>query len=104
MEIFSDEELLQIALVLDEEMEEQVGQVEKRHWVHPAWKKRGTEGEFITLYKELVDDATKFYEYFRMSEYSFNLLLCKLEVHLKKHDTRWRKAITARERLAVCLR
>jgi len=46
----------------------------------------------------------QFFEYFRMSENSFNLLLSKLEIHLKKQDTHWRKAITPKERLAVCLR
>lgn len=47
--------------------------------------------------KELADVASKFFEYFRMLENSFNLLLCKLQDHLKKHDTHWRKAVTARE-------
>lgn len=102
MTMFSENDLLMIALILDEEEEEKA--VKKRMWVHKAWKKRPTEGEFSTLYKELMDDGTKFFEYFRLSEYSFNLLLSKLEVHLKKQDTHWRKAITPRERLAVCLR
>lgn len=90
-----------IALVLDEEEEQQV---RKRKWVHQAWNKRRTEGEFATLYKELVDDGSKFHEYFRMSEHAFNILLSKVEVNLKKQDTKWRKAICPRERLAVCLR
>lgn len=98
---FSENDLLMIALVLDEE-EKQL--VKKRKWVHQAWKKRNTEGEFATLYKELMDDGAKFYEYFRMSENAFNILLSKLEVHMKKQDTRWRKSIYPRERLAVCLR
>ncbi|CAH1958229.1 unnamed protein product [Acanthoscelides obtectus] len=97
---FSEDELAIIALILDEEEETR----RKRKWVHQAWKKRGTEGEFATLYKELVDDGTKFFEYFRMTENSFNLLLNKLEVDIAKQDTRWRKATTPRERLAVCLR
>lgn len=103
MTLFSENELLMIALILDEEEEEEVVK-KKRLWVHQAWKKRPTEGEFSTLYKELMDDGTKFFEYFRMSENSFNLLLSKLEIHLKKQDTHWRKAITPKERLAVCLR
>ncbi|KAL4084999.1 hypothetical protein QTP88_027849 [Uroleucon formosanum] len=55
-------DLLMIALILDEEEEEKA--VKKRMWVHKAWKKRPTEGEFSTLYKELMDDGTKFFEYF----------------------------------------
>lgn len=101
---FSDEELIIIAAVLDEEEEQNGHVVERRFWVHPAWKKRETKGEYATLYKELMDDGTKFFEYFKMSEYSFNVLLSKLEVHLKKKDTPFRKSITLREQLAVCLR
>ena len=72
--MFTEEnKLLMIALILDEEQE-----VKKRKWVHPAWRKRAAEGEFATLYKELQDDGANFFEYFRMSENSFNLLLSKL--------------------------
>lgn len=97
----SEDDLLAIALILDEEEEQQV---KKRKWVHKAWEKRGRDGEYATLYRELTDDGAKFYEYFRMTENTFNLLLKKLEHHLQKQDTHWRKAITAGERLAVCLR
>ncbi|XP_025413776.1 uncharacterized protein LOC112685931 isoform X3 [Sipha flava] len=83
-----------IALILDKDEEEDVVK-KKRLWVHQALKKRSTEGEFYTLYKDLMDDGTKFFEHFRMSENSFNI---------KKQDTYWRKAIAPRERLAVCLR
>lgn len=64
-------------------------------------KKRKIEGEFATLYGELVDHETKCFEYFRMSQYCFNLLLCKIEQDIKKQDTFWRQAITPTERLAV---
>jgi len=48
--------------------------------------KKESEGElsFLTLYKELIEDATKFYQYFRKSEYCFNTLLENLFVYLKK--------------------
>ncbi|KAL4091828.1 hypothetical protein QTP88_026450 [Uroleucon formosanum] len=64
MTMFSENDLLMIALILDEEEEEKA--VKKRMWVHKARKKRPTEGEFSTLYKELMDDGTKFFEYFRL--------------------------------------
>ena len=86
------EELAILALILDED-EENVERLKKsvekrkRLWVHQAWTKRGSEGEFITLYKELQDDASKFYEYFRMTPYTFNEFLKKLENSLKKMDT-----------------
>ncbi len=85
MTLFSDSELLMIAVILDEEEheEKQSYKKNKRLWVHQAWKKRVMEGEFSTLYKELMDDGDKFFEYFRMSENSVMMLLRKLEVQLK---------------------
>lgn len=41
----------------------------KKIWVHEAWTQRKTEDEFFILYKELIDDPTKFHQYFRMSEH-----------------------------------
>ncbi|KAB0802472.1 hypothetical protein PPYR_04658 [Photinus pyralis] len=101
MAAFTDRELAMIAVILDEE---ETHHTKKRKWVHEAWRKRETEGEFATLYKELMHDETKFFEYFRMSEECFNILLSKIGPQLKKQDTHWRKSITPREQLAVCLR
>jgi hypothetical protein len=64
-------------------MLDEQGEVKKRKWIHEAWKKRESEGEFATLYKELIDDRTKFFGYCRMSENCFNILLSKIEVPLK---------------------
>lgn len=103
MASFTEDQLVIIAIALDEEEGE--NQLKnKRVWVHKAWTNRELDGEYITLYKELVDDERKFFEYFRMSQNCFNILLNKIENYLLKQDTRWRKAITPRERLAVCLR
>jgi hypothetical protein len=47
-------ELAAIAVALDEE---EGAERKRRKWaVHPAWSKREIEGEFVTLYKELIDD------------------------------------------------
>lgn len=103
---FSDEELIIIALMLDEEQENNCKTIKKRKrtvWVHDLWKKRQTEGEF-TIYNGLIDDEQKFYEYFRMYQYSFNVLHGKIENRIKKKVTHWRKPIPSKERLAVCLR
>jgi hypothetical protein len=101
MRKFADIELALIAIILDEEEEREL---KKQKWVHEACVNRERDGEFGTLYKELIDDETKFSEYFRMSEYCFNILLSKIAIHLKHQDIRWRKAITPRERLAVRFR
>jgi hypothetical protein len=38
-------------------------------------RKRKIEGEFVTLYRELIDDEMKFYKYFRVSTQQFTILL-----------------------------
>jgi len=66
-------ELAAITVALDEE---EGAERKRRRWaVHPTWSKREIEGEFGTLYKELIDNEVKFYGYFRMNrEYFFALL------------------------------
>jgi len=100
------EDLAMIAILLDEDeaAKKKVVKKRKRTWVHDMWKKRNIEGEFTTLYNELVDHETKFFEYFRMSKYSFDILLLKIQDDIKRQDTHWRLAITPMERLAVTLR
>jgi hypothetical protein len=61
---FTDIELAVIAIILDEEQEEQ-REVKKRKWVHEAWVNRERGGEFGTLYKELIDGETKFFWIFQ---------------------------------------
>ncbi|KAF2884799.1 hypothetical protein ILUMI_21406 [Ignelater luminosus] len=55
MSLFTNEEMAIMAIALDEDEEDQ-RKVKKRKWVHEAWQKRETEGEFHTLYKELLND------------------------------------------------
>ena len=91
-------ELAAIAVALDEEGAER----KRRRWaVHPAWSKREIEGQFVTLYKELIDDEVKFYGYFRMNRECFFALLEKVSPLLIKQRTRFQKP---KERLAVCVR
>jgi len=94
-------ELAAIAVALDEEGAER----KRRRWaVHPAWSKREIEGEFVTLYKELIDDEVKFYGYFQMNRECFFALLEKVSPLLIKQRTRFQKPISPKERLAVCVR
>jgi len=61
-------ELAAIAVALDVEGAER----KRRRWaVHTSWTKREFEGEFVTLYKESIDDEVKFYGYFRMNRECF---------------------------------
>lgn len=72
MVTFTDKELSIIAIILDEEIKQSIPKKQSRCMKHG---KRDIEGEFLTLYKELIKDGTKFYKYFKMSEYCFNTLL-----------------------------
>lgn len=84
---FSIEEFAVIALILDEE-ETVLRKKRKRTWIHEICKERKIEGEFAILYKGLIDDGIKFYQYFRMSQWSFYTLLEKklnLELKNKRH-------------------
>jgi hypothetical protein len=83
-------ELAAITVALDEEGVER----KRRRWaVDPAWRKREREGEFVTLYKELIDDEVKFYGYFRMNRECFCALLEKVSPLLTKQQTRFQKPI-----------
>jgi hypothetical protein len=58
-------ELAVIAVALDEK---EGAERKRRRWaVHPKWPKREIEGEFVTLYKELIDEEVEFYGYFRIN-------------------------------------
>ena len=79
---FRNSELGIIALALEEEDENWRRKLGRRKmkWIHNAWKSRPVEGEFYTLLPHLMDDETKFYEYFRMAQPTFHDLLMKLAV------------------------
>ena len=98
-------DLCAIAILLeDEERNVQNNDKRKRFSVHTMLKKRKIEGEYWTLYRELMDDEDKFFQYFRLSQYQFNQLLHKIEVVITKQNTSFKEAITPKEKLAVCLR
>lgn len=67
-------------------------------------EKRKCEGEYWTLYKGLLDDEVKLYQYFRMSKADFSYLLQRIEMGLTKMNTNCLEAVPPKERLAVCLR
>ena len=93
-------ELTAIAVALDEKGAER----KRRIWaVRPAWRKREREGEFVTLYKELIHDEAEFYGYFRMNR-ECCALLEKVSPLLIKQRTRFQKPVSPKERLAVCIR
>lgn len=76
----------------------------KRTWVHQINKKRQFFGEFHHLCQELTSFEDRFYTYFHMSKDSFEELHNILQQRLFKQDTNWRRAISTKERLSICLR
>jgi len=57
---FSKSSLMKIALLLDEEEEMRQSKRTRRFWVHPLVRTRQEEGEYTTLYRQLVNDDVKF--------------------------------------------
>jgi hypothetical protein len=57
-----------IALLLDEE--ENKRSKHNSIWVHEMLRKRKIEGEFATLYRELIDNERKFYKYVHKNVHS----------------------------------
>lgn len=102
--MWSEENLIMVAITLDEENNLIKKRRKRNYWIHNMLKYRNTEGEYITLFKELMDDDTKFFEYFRMPKYKFFELLSSIEALVTKKDTRFRESIKAKQKLCVCLR
>ena len=77
----------------------------KRFWIRSIFKSRKTNGEFCNLIQELrTNDRQYFFRYFRMNPERFDHLLELVRPRIEKQNTRFRKAISAEERLALTLR
>lgn len=83
--------------------EEQQQKKRRKIWVHDILKKRKTEGEFFTLHKDLVDDETNFFQYFRITKHTFQYILNKISTDFKKQNTTF-QALSPLENLTVCLK
>jgi hypothetical protein len=69
-----------------------------------VFRAREEEVEFHTLFGRLKDDMQKFFKYFRMSFSKFETLKQLLHTDIEKKNTRWRRSIRTKERLALTLR
>jgi hypothetical protein len=78
----------------------------KSCWVHSVNQQREKCGAFHTLVKELELDQnrSRYHMYFRMHKEQFDHLHDLLKERIEKQNTKFRKCISTRERLAVCLR
>lgn len=73
-------------------------------WVRELYANRNDS--FFTKLNEMLhqNDPELFNNFLRMSAQDFDWLLEKVRLRIEKKDTKWRKAITAAEQLAVTLR
>lgn len=101
-----EEDVLSVGLLLcdEEEEEEEIMQRKRSFWVHPINQKRRRLGEFYHLYPDLEKDPKKYFQYFRMTQCKFSELLDIIRPHLEYQNTKFRRAVSPEERLAVCLR
>lgn len=78
----------------------------RKYWVHPINLVRLFHGEYHTLISllEMDDNSDRFHMYFRMNREQFENLHSLVEMSIKKTNTTFRKAISTKERLAICLR
>ena len=83
-------ELAAITVSLDKE--EGVERKRRRWAVHPAWSKREIKGEFVILYKELIEDEVKILRVFSDEQRMFFALLEKVGPLLTKKMNKISKA------------
>uniref|UniRef100_A0A1Y1M993 Transposase Helix-turn-helix domain-containing protein n=1 Tax=Photinus pyralis TaxID=7054 RepID=A0A1Y1M993_PHOPY len=79
----------------------------RRWWVRPWIEQRETnsQGNSNLLHNELaVLDKENYKNFIRMDEDTFNDLLKLIENDIQKQDTKFRNAISAKDRLSVTLR
>jgi len=101
----STKHLAIMAIALEEEEQETMKDKDKKRvWVHEILKRRKVDGGFYTLCTALEDHEEKFFIYFRMCSYQFNIFLSKIKNDITKQNTHFREAIPAKQKLAVCLR
>ncbi|XP_008189913.1 uncharacterized protein LOC103311881 [Acyrthosiphon pisum] len=98
-------------LIEEEERDEQIISLlflknSKRQKVHDMFISRREEGAFQNIIsKHLIDDETKFHNYFRLTKYQFNFVLSAITKDVFKAPTTTVKfPITPKEKLAVTLR
>ena len=73
-------------------------------WVHPLTNARLYHGQYYTIMTELRNDNEKFFNFFRMSQNTFNELLSVIKNYIQRQDTNMRDSIQPEQRLAITVR
>jgi len=66
----------------------------KKMWVHAILLERKSYGIFYTLYEDLKEDETKFFNLFRISQVTFQKLSTLVQDKLRHVDTDMCESIT----------
>ena len=73
--------------------------------MHPLTAKCESVDEYHTLMPIVrQDEGNKFFDYYRMTQTTFDELLHILRPHIQKQDITFRRSESAEERLAITLR
>ncbi|KAH3773013.1 hypothetical protein DPMN_174361 [Dreissena polymorpha] len=76
-----------------------------RYWTRAIIRKRQTYGTYYHLVRELELNDKESRTYFRLSRHQFGNVLSVVEEQLNRRSTsRSRQSISAKERLALCLK
>jgi len=114
--MFSEDDLMiaACAVIIIESEEKIYKRRKRRFWVRPSLLSRERYGTNDLMKDLILDDWDElnleyrsgcgFQNFFRMKSSDFNILLDLIAPKIKKEDTPFRKAISAKERLAVTLR
>ena len=70
-------------------------------WVHPINIKRPEYGIFCHIYRNMLEDEEKFHDFFRMNIEQFYRLSQLTGEEIRKQSTKYRRAISLDERLAI---
>ena len=77
---------------------------QRKYWIHPIIRDRSSNGQFVLLHNKLKDNQENFFEYYRMSVRSFEMLFCMVRDTITKTNIRLRECIVAEQKLALTLR
>lgn len=91
-------------LLLENNMSLTLFSRKSREWVHDINKQRLQCGEYHTLFQQLKHYPDRFYEYCRMAEETFRIILAHVSPRLEKSRLNYREPISPEERLVVTLR
>lgn len=89
----------------EQRKEEQERSSIREYWVDPLWQQRDIAGYYAAFRDDLRDRSPRIFKNFcRMNVSDFDFLLNRVKPLIEKQNTRFRRSISAGERLCVTLR